>query len=280
MIVDYLEAKKIGGRHVGQPASARTLKAYDAALMKAERLVDVPIEDWTTDEADILLEQFEDDGISHAYRANILSALRGYYEWAIGVGRYKGHSPLMGIGSPRIRRQIPTILSKDQVKLFFSNFDGKYKLFFELMYYGGLRIGEVASLRREYVRDEALVVRGKGDKQRYTYLPDDVYRRLLTHMHENTESDYVFYGDSANACKNQPITLVTARETFNSVRDRLGLKIRPHNLRHTSATHFHEGVGDLASTQKFLGHSRPETTMIYVQIADSRMKAASKKVFG
>jgi integrase len=278
MIVDYLAAKKVGGRHVGRPASAKTIKAYDAALMLCERLIDVPLEDWTFDEGDALLEALEE--VSPAYKANILSALRGYYAWAIGVGRYKGQSPISGISSPHIPRKIPTILTKDQVKEFFSHFDGKYKLFFELMYYGGLRIGEVASLRREDVRDEALVIRGKGNKQRYIYLSDSLYHRLLAHMQENNDSDYVFYGDSANACKDQPITLVTARETFNRIRDQMGLKIRPHNLRHTSATHFHESVGDLALTSKFLGHSRPETTMIYAQIADSRMKHATKSVFG
>jgi len=280
VIETYLRQKAIGGRYVGKKGSEKTIRAYRAALQTAERYVSRPLDEWTIGDVDELIITFEEFDVSPAYRANILAALRGFFDWAIAMGHYTKVHPLTGVSSPRAPRTIPTILTEEQVRSFFACLHGKYKIFFELMYYGGLRIGEVTSLRREDVREDGIVVRGKGDKQRFVPLPSSLRNRLQTFMEEHNESSFVFYGESANAKKDAPITLIQARDVFNRTKDFCRLNIRPHNLRHTSATHFHAKVGDLAMTQSFLGHARPETTMIYAQIADSRMKKAAASVFG
>ncbi len=280
VIDDYLRAKKVGGRYVGKAGSAHTIAAYRIALTAAERLIGKPLLSFDEIDGDELVMRFEEENFAPSYRANILAALRGYFTWAIGTKRYEGTHPLQSLATPRVERIIPTILSEHEVKVFFSVLRGKYKLFFELMYYGGLRIGEVCQLRREDVRPDGIVVRGKGNKQRYVYLPQSLRERLEGYISLHRSSDFVFYGETANAKKDSPLTLAQARREFNAARDKCGFKIHPHNLRHTSATHFHSKVGDLAITQRFLGHARPETTTIYAQIADSKLKDASASVFG
>lgn len=278
MIEQYLRAKKAGGRHIGRAGSPRTIEAYRTALQCAERLVDKPLNEWTDIDADELIARFEEEQVAPSYRANILAALRGFYDWAIASGRYEEASPLVGISTPKTERKIPTILSKKDVEVFFSCLSGKYRTFYELMYYGGLRIGEVCQLRKEDIREDGIVVRGKGNKQRYVYLPSALRQKLIAL--QSSKSDFIFSGDARNAKNDQPITLVQARKVFNTAKEKCGFDIHPHNLRHTSATHFHEIVGDLAVTQEFLGHARPETTIIYAKIANSTLKKASASVFG
>lgn len=281
MIEAYLRAKKAGGRYAGKPASEQTIKAYRTALVAAERLVEKPLESFTTFDGDTLLQRFEEEGYAPAYRANILAAVRGFFDWLIAQREYTGVHPLLGIETPRIERTIPTILSKDQLHAFFSAIHHpKYKLFFRLMYYGGMRIGEVTKLQKKDIISDGIIVRGKGNKQRFVYLPDFLQEELRAFVATHTATAYVFYAESANACNDQPISLVHAREIFQRAKETCGFEqLHPHNLRASSATHFHETTGDLALTQTFLGHARPETTMIYTQIANSRLRNASRTAF-
>lgn len=282
-IEDYLNAKKIGAKYAGKPASHRTLLAYGNALHVIERLLGKSLAEMDEHDGDRLMQQMENEGFVNAYKAVILAAARGAFTWAIAMDRYNGRHPFEGISTPVASRKIPTILTKSQIKKFFASFTSeKYRLFYELMYYGGLRIGEVCTLRHSDIREDGIVVRGKGDKDRYIYLPDTLLSRLRSHISTYTTSSYVFSGQGPNAKPDYPITRDEAyRQFHNAARlSKMPEGLHPHNLRHSSATHFHASTGDLAMTQKWLGHARPETTVIYAQIADEQMKHAAKKVFG
>lgn len=282
-IEEYLHAKSVGSRHAGKAGSKRTIIAYGTALRTAERLIEKGISEFIEEDADTLMERMQEEGFESAYKANILAALRGAFTWAISNGRYEGSHPFAAISTPSALRKLPRILTTEEVECLFETIrHRKYRLFFQLMYYGGLRIGEVCSLRVEDVVNQGLIVRGKGGKQRQVYLPSKLYERLRYYIETHNDSMYVFSSDSLNGKKDQPMSLVTAYEVFHEAAQKCKLPkdLRPHNLRHSSATHFHEKIGDLAATQKFLGHSRPETTTIYAVISDKRMRAAQQSVFG
>lgn len=283
MIEDYLTAKRIGSRHVGVSGSLKTIRAYRAGLQAVERLLEKPLIEVTEDDADMLMHLMDEQEFAASYKANILAALRGCFSWAIASGRYQGSHPFAAVASPKVSRELPLVLSREQIDCLLAAIPTeKYRLFFELMYFGGLRIGEVARLQRDDVANDGIIVRGKGGKQRYVYLPQAIRTKLKTHMNQYTASPYVFYGEAQNATLVKPITLVRAYEEFEQAKTACGLpkKLRAHNLRHTSATHMHEATGDLAMTQKFLGHSSPATTVIYAQVSDQRMHAAQKSAFG
>lgn len=281
MIEEYLHAKSIGARHAGKVASERTLAAYGTALRRAEAMVGKNLLEWNEGDGDTLIDAMALDGLSPAYRANILAAVRGFFAWARSKNVVNGQ-PLEGITTPQIKRKIPTILNREQIETFFHAIDNrKYRLFFQLMYYGSLRIGEVTQLRTNDISQTGIIVRGKGGRQRFVYLPEWLLSALWDFSAHN-KTAYVFESDARNAKRGEPLTLVTARETFTKAARKTGLpkEFHPHNLRHSSATHFHEQVGDLAMTQKRLGHTSPETTTIYAHIADDRLHKAAQKVFG
>jgi integrase/recombinase XerD len=123
-------------------------------------------------------------------------------------------------------------------------------------------------------------VHGKGGKQRIAYLPKALHHELTEYIYAHNGSKYVFASDSYNAVENQPMTLVAAYQAFHEAAEKCGFKLRPHNLRHSFATHLQRQTRDITITQKALGHTRPETTMIYAQIADQDIKDAHAATFG
>lgn len=282
-IDQYLEAKRLGARHAGRAASPKTLESYSWALHKAESLLNLPLHSFTEHDAEVLLTVMDNQSLSTATRAQIMAACRGIFDWAIATDRYVGKHPFAGISTPTIKRTLPTILTPEQVTCFFNSFESeKYQLFFSLMYYAGMRIGEVRALQRKDVSPSGLIVRGKGGFQRIAHLPERIMDKLQRYLPKHPSSKYVFYGEAPNSREGESISLIAAYKAFHAAARACGLpkEVHPHNLRHSFATHLQRSVRDITITQAALGHKNPATTMLYAQIADEDVKAAHKAAFG
>lgn len=272
-IENYLEAKRLGSRHAGRAASANTLKAYKHGLHRAEQLIGKPIASFTQEDGDTLMTLM--DSYGEAHKNNVLSALRGMFAWGIGTKLFVGDNPVGGIVTTQVKRKIPMILTKAQINALFNAFPHeRERLLFKLMYFGGLRIGEAVSLRVDHVTNVSIVVRGKGNKERRTRLPQVIMDELHSYM-RSLSGEYVFGTD-------KPMDVCVFYDAFNEAKRNANLPqhLVPHNLRHTSATHMMQATHNIAVVQRFLGHNRPETTMIYAQIADDDLDEAHVSTFG
>ncbi len=58
---------------------------------------------------------------------------------------------------------------------------------------------------------------------------------------------------------------------------KLGVKIRPYDLRHTFALLYLQGGGHAFSLQRTLGHTNPHMTRRYVAVSDSELKRCHEK---
>jgi integrase len=142
---------------------------------------------------------------------------------------------------------------------------------FYLFWQSGLRLGEVEELRLEDLDLSArkLSVRnGKGMKDRTVYLTDTTVQALKAYlaMRGPGASDHVFLYRHQALCKD----LVHSR--IREAGKRTGVKVYPHRLRHTTATQLLNAGCPVTSIQKFLGHKKLNTTMVYAHAHDQTVE--------
>jgi integrase/recombinase XerD len=146
---------------------------------------------------------------------------------------------------------------------------------FELMFSSGMRVSEISNLRIATVDLErgAVLVRGKGNKERLIPICDDQVRSaLVAHVAAQGPSQnangFFFTNRFGRRLSEQSIRLALKRHAGAA-----GLEnITPHVFRHTVATMLLEQGVDLRFIQTFLGHSSIVTTTIYAHVNDKSQR--------
>jgi integrase/recombinase XerD len=169
----------------------------------------------------------------------------------------------------KLPKSLPEVLTQEEVvKLFDAIQNPRHSLMVRLMYSSGLRVGELVNLRVkdfEFDKNYGWVRRGKGNKDRLFVLSARIKQELLALITSNglAVHNWVFKGRFEHLTTRTVYAVVKKA----SVDAGLGKRVHPHTLRHSFATHLIENGYDLVKVQSLLGHSSPETTMIYVHMA-------------
>jgi integrase/recombinase XerD len=240
--------------------------------------------------------------------ARKLSCFRGFYRWLL-LDKRVSRDPTVTIETPASWKVLPKSLAEsevagmlDRAALTARNPDIAQRspeaaalalrdhAILEVLYAGGLRVGEIVALREEDLHlDQARAqVRGKGDKERIVPLG----RRAVEALEE-----YVKRGRPALARSRMQRSGMAPRALFLSVRghaltrqwvwemvraasgsvDGSLRKASPHMLRHSCATHMVEHGADLRSVQRLLGHADIATTQVYTHVAMEHLKRVHRE---
>lgn len=173
---------------------------------------------------------------------------------------------------PMKEKRLPTVLSKAEVKQILVNTRNlKHKAVLSTIYSAGLRIGEVLNLRINDIdrdRMQIHIKNAKGKKDRYVKMSKANYMVLKSYLQRYVPKIYLFEGPDNNRYSSSSIRQVLRRACQKSG---ITKHVTPHTLRHSYATHLLELGIDLRYVQAFLGHKKPETTMIYTHISSEKV---------
>ncbi|HLC53849.1 MAG TPA: site-specific tyrosine recombinase/integron integrase [Candidatus Nanoarchaeia archaeon] len=174
---------------------------------------------------------------------------------------------------PKKDRQLPSVLTKDEVKSLIDSADTeKSRLMISLLYSTGLRVSELVNLKVTDVafsENTGWVRRGKGAKDRLFIMSPSVGQALQEYLKER-KHEYVFSAEKPLTTRNiQKIIKLTSK------RANIQKKVTPHTLRHSFATHLLEQGTDIRKIQVLLGHSSLNTTQMYAHVSSEELKKIS-----
>lgn len=272
-IDQYLENLRVARRCSPHTVSnyARDLKSIAASALTRD------IDNWqavtAADVRAIIAEQHR-SGIAGRSLARRLSALRGLYNFLIGIGRCK-LNPAQDILAPKDKKALPATLAPEEVsRLLSQNLSDpmicRDLAMFELMYSSGLRLAELVGIDLADLDLSVGQVRvtGKGGKVRDLPVGSHAveainkwlgYRRSLP----GADDRAVFLSS-----RGKRIAPRTVQMRLKKLADSQGLErdCYPHMLRHSFACHLLESSGDLRAVQELLGHADISTTQIYTHL--------------
>jgi integrase/recombinase XerC len=275
-------------------ASAHTIKAYagDLDVFAAYIGSKEGNPDWNRiDHIAVrgFLSHLYDRGLSKASVARALAALRSLYRWLAQEGVVE-QNPAKLVSTPRLPKKLPRVPTIEEMN---SVLDGKMpeaasfperdRLMFELLYGCGIRNSELVGINLDDISlsNEAILIRGKGKKERYVpfggsalgalsvYLPWRL--QLLATLKLAGKNAITGKGGSALLI-NQRGGRLTTRSVGRIVKRiavarGLSPDVHPHTLRHAFGTHMLEEGADLRAIQELLGHERLATTQRYTQLS-------------
>lgn len=173
--------------------------------------------------------------------------------------------------SSKLIKKIPRILSKeDFLKIFNNEHNLKYKCWLILAFCSGLRVDEVSKVKVEDInsKEHKIKVLGKGNKERYTFIPDITIKLLRIYCKQNNiKTGFLFKGTNGKEFMNNK----TIINYFSTIKHEYNLdnNISFHSLRHSFATYYLANGGSLLTLQSMLGHKNLNTTTIYLHLSQN-----------
>ena len=223
-------------------------------------------------------------GMGKSSMARKMSSLRSYYRFLIRENII-ADNPMTLVSSPKETKRLPKFVHYEDVRDLMAMPDNsaaglRDRAIMELLYGGGLRVSELCNLTTERLLFpiSSVKVMGKGKKERLVPLGNYALEALKEYLAKgrpllvkpaNEDDKHVFL----NARDGRGITDRAVRGMLDKYVNRMSktLKISPHMLRHSYATHMLENGADIRIIQELLGHERLSTTQIYTHITKSHM---------
>ncbi|HSV74988.1 MAG TPA: tyrosine recombinase [Chthonomonadales bacterium] len=270
--------------------SAHTVRAYGADLAQFAGYLEGCGASFADVDLALLrayLASLADRRYARSTLARKQAALRAFVRWAHRAGRTP-RDPARGLRSPRQDRLLPRFLREDEVRDLLEAPDDtpaglRDRALLELLYASGMRAGEVRALRTDDIDLEAGEVRvreGKGRKERIALIGSHARQAI---------AEYLTIGRPilARGARAASSALLVNRlggplsdRGIRRILERYGpaaggrVKVTPHVLRHSFATHLLAHGADLRSVQELLGHAHVSTTEIYTHVTCEHLREA------
>jgi len=226
-------------------------------------------------------------GLSPRSMARVISSLKSFYRFLILDGILK-KNPAVDLSSPKTWLALPKFLTVKEVESLLSqpeeeNVRGiRDKAMLELLYATGLRASELVSLKIKdlNLEDGFLLCLGKGGKERLVPIGESAVEAVRKYRDEarpkllKQTSEFLFVTQRGGAFTRQGFWKLLKGYARKAGLD---LKISPHILRHSFATHLLERGADLRSVQLMLGHSQITTTQVYTHVSRKRLRRVYDK---
>jgi len=204
----------------------------------------------------------------------MLSAWRGFFEFLIQRHGFSAN-PCQGIRAPKSPKSLPHALSPDQAVQLVSIDDEdtlaqRDHAMLELFYSSGLRLAELVNLNLDALNlgEGTITVTGKGNKTRIVPVGQHAMNALQAWL--AIRSGLPIQDTSAlflsRLGKRLSRRAVQYRLQQWAIRQGINIRVHPHMLRHSFASHVLQSSGDLRAVQEMLGHANISTTQVYTHL--------------
>lgn len=176
---------------------------------------------------------------------------------------------------PRKSTKLPAVMNTTEIKTLIDGVKNiKHRTIIMMLYSTGMRLSEIARVKISDIDSPNMrikVVQGKGAKDRYTILSEQVLLELRAYYIIYKPKEYLFNGSRPA----KPISMRNIQHLVQKSLAQVGLDSKNytvHTIRHSFATHLVDNGTDLHTVKELLGHSNLQTTLRYLHLTSTRIQ--------
>ncbi len=212
-------------------------------------------------------------------RARKIASIKSFFKYCETKLKIINNNPCRELEVPKKPNKQINYLNLDESKRLLKDIVGRNKkrdlAILTLFLNCGLRLSELCNIRFKDIKEDTLVVRGKGNKDRTIYLNEMCLRAIEDYMEErkHIKHSYLFVSERKNQLCKRQVQYIVQKNISSTGLD--VSKYTTHKLRHTAATllYKHSNV-DIRTIQTILGHKNISTTTIYTHVDNEQVRNA------
>jgi integrase/recombinase XerD len=245
--------------------SKHTQRAYDADIMKFQKVVEKPLQQVTLGDLQGFADNLIQSNLSDISVKRTLSSVKSLYSFGHRVGylRFDVGAPLK---IPSCRESLAErILSQEEVQQIIGSVENtRNRLIIKTLYYTGIRISELVSLKWKDLqhREEGgqMTILGKGGKTNVLLLPKELWFELMELRTTLSDEGPVFRSKKGGHLNPSHVQRILKEIAIKAI----GKGATPHWYRHSHASHALENGCPIHLVQRQLNHSSIATTGRYL----------------
>jgi integrase/recombinase XerC len=236
--------------------------------------------------------------LTKASVARALAAIRSWFRW-LAQEHKLAQNPALLVSTPKLPQHLPRVPSMEEVNGLMNSMEPhpgtkdeaaawpeRDRMIFELLYGCGIRNSELVGIDMPDIqwKNDAILVKGKGRKQRYVPLGDEAAVAIRAYLplrearlRATGKMVLIADGPLVTNLRMRGTARLTTRSVGRIVKSialsrGLASDVHPHTLRHAFGTHMLEEGADLRAIQEMLGHERLSTTQRYTQLTAGQVQ--------
>ena len=272
----FISAKRVEG------CSEKTLKYYQASIMRLFSTVDIPAIRMRTDDLRGYLSEYQQTSqCSKSNIDNIRRILSSFFVW-LEDENYILKSPVRRIHKIKSNQPVKETYTDESLEIMRDQCGCLRDLaLIDLLSSTGMRVGELVRLNRSDIdfENRECVVFGKGSKERPVYFDARTKIHLKNYLDSRTDKNPALFVSLIQPFKRLEISGVEIR--LRNLGRKLGItKVHPHKFRRTLATRAIDKGMPIEQVQRLLGHAKIDTTMQYAMVNQNNVKISHRKYIG
>ena len=272
----FISAKRVEG------CSEKTLKYYQASIMRLFSTVDIPAIRMRTDDLRGYLSEYQQTSqCSKSNIDNIRRILSSFFAW-LEDENYILKSPVRRIHKIKSNQPVKETYTDESLEIMRDQCGCLRDLaLIDLLSSTGMRVGELVRLNRSDIdfENRECVVFGKGRKERPVYVDARTKIHLKNYLDSRTDKNPALFVSLIQPFKRLEISGVEIR--LRNLGRKLGItKVHPHKFRRTLATRAIDKGMPIEQVQRLLGHAKIDTTMQYAMVNQNNVKISHRKYIG
>lgn len=271
----YLTSKAISN------LSKATLKQYQYKLAHFFSVVNKSYKDITANDIRIYLFNFKQErNASDCYVDNVRITLNSFFQWCVD-NDYLNKNPCAKVDKIKYqqkKREPLTTFNLEDLRWHCDNV--REKALIDFLFSTGCRISECAGVQISDINWEKNTVHlryCKGNKERIVFFNDEAKVSLRAYLEKRGHNSNALW--TSEKAPHQQLKTHALEDIVRKAGERAGIKTYPHKLRHTFATVGLRNGMPLEKLQALLGHTNPQTTLIYAKLNNEEMHLEHQKAF-